>query len=362
MSSSPPRLLVEAVVKLRGGLRRLADLLVPPQLRMFELIAGVGLTQAIHAAARLRVADHLAERPLDAEELGARTGLPAASLHRLLRGLASVGVFALGRDCRFRNNRLSRTLCSGRFASLRDYAGYFGSASNVHAWADLDRTLAGGESAFARVHGMSVWDWFGAHPEERQEFAGAMVALTELFARGIATAYPFAEVRRLCDVGGGIGTLLAAVLARHPHLQGVLFDSAEVVEAAAPFLAQRGGGARVERVAGSFFASVPAGCDAYILKNILHDWDDERALQILANCRRAMQPGHRLLVVEAVVEKDTIDSFGPLSDLQMMVVCDGGRERGRDEFARLFARSGFRLSRILRTASAMSVIEGIAGD
>jgi hypothetical protein len=345
---------------LRGGVRRLANLLVPPQLPMFELIAGVGVTMTIHAAARLRIADHLAERPLDAEELAARTGLPADGLHRLLRALASIGIFTLGCDGRFRNNRLSRTLRSGGLTSLRDYADYFGSAANVHAWADFDRTLASGEPAFPRQHGRSVWDWFAAHPDEERVFADAMAALTGLFGSGIAAAYPFTEVKRLCDVGGGMGTLLASILARHPHLEGVLFDSPEVVAAAAAFLDERGVGGRVERVAGSFFTAVPGGCDAYLLKNILHDWDDERVLAILASCRRAMQPGHRLLVVDAVVEKDTVDSFGPLSDLQMMVVCDGGRERGRQDFSRLYERAGFRLARIFPTPSAMAVIEGIA--
>ena len=358
--SPPPRWLAGTALAVRSGVRRLANLLVPPQLPMFELIAGVGVTSTIHAAARLRLAEHLEERPLDAAELAARTGLPAESLHRLLRGLASIGVFALGRDGRFRNNRLSRTLRSGGPASLRDYADYFGSASNVQAWADLDRTLASGEPAFPRVHGMSVWDWFAAHPEEEQVFAGAMATLTELFGAGVAAAYPFGEVERLCDVGGGIGTLLASVLARHPHLAGVLFDSPEVIAAAGAFLAERGVAERVERIGGSFFATVPPGCDAYLLKNILHDWDDERAARILANCRRAMQPGHRLLVVDAVVEKDTVNNFGPLSDLQMMVVCDGGRERGRSDLERLFERTGFRLARIFPTPTAMAVVEGIA--
>jgi SAM-dependent methyltransferase len=206
---------------------------------------------------------------------------------------------------------------------------------------------------------MTTWEWFDRHPEEQEAFAGTMVGITRLYAPGVASCYPFAEARRLCDVGGGHGDLLAEVLLRHPHLAAVLVDSPGVLATARPFLAARGVLERIELVAGSFFDGVPGGCDVYLLKNILHDWDDERALRILANCRRAMQPGHRLLVVEALVEEGTTRDIGPLSDLQMMVVC-GGRERGAGEYARLFQRAGFRAGRVVPTPGPMSVVEAIA--
>jgi hypothetical protein len=349
------------VLALRRLLLRAADALVPPQLALFDRIIGLGVTQVIHAAARLRLADLLEEQPRTAADLAAATGVDPDTLHRTLRGLVTLGLFALGPEGRFRNNRLSRTLRTGAPGSLRSYALYFGSTSNVEAWADFDRTLKSGGNAFERVHGATVWDWFDAHPDERESFAGAMGELTELYASAVATGYPFGDIRRLCDVGGGRGTLLAEILLRHPHLSGVLLDGAGVLEGAAqPYLAARGVGDRIERIAGSFFAAVPAGCDAYLLKNVLHDWDDERCRVILGNCRQAMAAGARLLVVETVVEFDTVRDLGPLSDLQMMVVCAGGRERSRAEFARLFAECGFRLERVIATASPMSVIEGVA--
>ncbi|HXO21678.1 MAG TPA: methyltransferase [Thermoanaerobaculia bacterium] len=355
----PPRLLARLALLLRRMFLSLADTVVPPQLALFDHISGAGFTQVIHAAARLRIPDLLAERPMTAAELAARAGVDADALHRTLRGLAASGVFSLDAAGRFRNNRLSASLCSGRPGSLRDYAVYFGSASNVLAWADFDRTLETGGEAFARVHGMSVWDWFDAHPDERETFAGAMGSLTELYAAGVAAFYPFAEVKRVCDVGGGRGTLLAEVLLRHPHLAGVLLDSEGVIATARSFLAEKGVADRVELVAGSFFAAVPPGCDAYLLKNVLHDWDDERCRTILGACRRAMRPGNRLLVVETVVEATTTRDLGPLSDLQMMVVCSG-RERGREELAHLYAETGFRLSRVISPPGPMSVVEGIA--
>jgi hypothetical protein len=365
------------VLGLRRLLQRAADALVPPQLALFDRIVGLGATQLIRAAARLRLPDLLEEGPRTAAELAAMAattamtattattataGVDPDALHRTLRGLVAIGLFTLGEDGRFRNNRLSRTLRSGTPGSLRNYALYFGSKSNVEAWADFDRTLESGGNAFERVHGATVWDWFDAHPEERATFAGAMGELTELYASAVATAYPFASVRRLCDVGGGRGTLLAEILLRHPHLSGVLLDGPGVLDTARIYLAAHRVLGRVELVAGSFFEGVPAGSDAYLLKNVLHDWDDARCRVILRNCRQAMVPGARLLVIETVVEVDSVRDLGPLSDLQMMVVCAGGRERSRAEFDRLFRECGFRLERVMATASPMSVLAGVAVD
>jgi hypothetical protein len=281
-------------------------------------------------------------------------------MQRMMRALASVGVFSLRRDGRFANNRLSSGLRADHASGFGDFTRYFGSASNLGAWADFDRTLESGKNAFERIHGMSVWEWFDRHPEERQVFASAMGAMTTLDAPGVARAYPFREVRRVCDVAGSRGALLAEVLAQHRHLDGVLFDNAGVLATAPELLGRRGVADRVELSAGSFFEQVPSGCDAYLLKNILHDWDDQRALTILSNCRRAMQPGGRLLVVELLVERDTTSGIGPFSDVQMMMVCNEGRERGRTDFARLFRDAGFELRRVLPTATLMSIVEGVA--
>jgi hypothetical protein len=356
----PPRFLVAIVLAFRRWLLALADRIVPPQLPLSERATGLGTTHMLGAAARLRLADLLADGPLFAAELATRTGRDADALQRMLRALATVGVFAVERDGRFANNRLSNALRSGPSGTFRDFADYFGSASNVGAWADFDRTLTTGKNAFERVHGMSVWDWFDHNHDERHVFAQAMTSMTALHAPGVARAYPFAEIERVCDVAGSRGTLLAEVLANHPHLRGVLFDNAGVVATARPLFEARGVAERVELASGNFFESVPAGCEAYLLKNILHDWDDERSLVILQNCRRVMQSGHRILVVELVLERDQTTGIGPMSDVQMMTVCGEGRERSRADFARLFERAGFRLQRVLPTATLMSIVEGVA--
>jgi hypothetical protein len=356
----PPRFLINLVLSVRRWLLRLADALVPPQLPLFELATGVSRTQMLSSAARLGIADLLVNGPLEAAELAARTGRDPDAMQRMMRALASIGVFAFRSDGRFANNRLSSALCANHSSGFHDFTRYFGSASNLSAWADFDRTLESGKNAFERVHGMSVWAWFDSHPAERQVFASAMSAMTTLDAPGVARGYPFGEVRRICDVAGSRGALLAEILARHEHLDGVLFDNAGVIATAPEILSQRGVADRVQLTAGSFFERVPPGCDAYLLKNILHDWDDQRALDILSNCRRAMQPGHRLLVVELLVERDTTSGIGPLSDVQMMMVCNEGRERGRADFERLFRGAGFELRRILPTATLMSIVEGVA--
>ncbi len=336
----PPRFVAELILGLRRLLLRAADALVPPQLALFDRIVGVGSTQLLRAAARLRLPDLLEKGPQTAAELAAATGADPDALHRTLRGLATFGVFTLGRDGRFRNNRLSRVLRTGVPGSLRSYALYFGSPANVHAWADFDRTLLSGRNAFQRVHGESIWEWFDAHPEEGETFAAAMGELTELWAAAVARASPFAAARRLCDVGGGRGTQLAEILLRHPQVKGVLLDGAGVLEAARPYLAGRGVLSRVELEEGSFFDGIPGGCDAYLLKNVLHDWDDARCREILGNCRRAMATGARLLVVETVVEPGSVRGLGPL--------------------ARLLGDCGFSLRRVLPTAASMSVVESVA--
>jgi hypothetical protein len=356
----PPRFVVKLVLGIRRRLLRLANAMVPPQLPLFELATGISRTQMLSTAARLRIADLLADGPLDAATLATRTERDSDAMERMMRALATLGVFARRADGRFTNNRLSRALLTGHAATFRDFAEYFGSQSNVDAWGDFDRTLQTGKNAFERVHGMSVWEWFDKNPDERSTFASAMGAMTTLDAPAIARAYPFREVERICDVAGSRGALLAEVLTQHPHLNGVLFDNPAVLTTAPEILRARGVMERVELAPGNFFERVPEGCDAYLLKNILHDWDDARSLTILRNCRRAMQPGHRILVIELMLEHEHPAGVGPLSDVHMMMVCNEGRERSRADFAKLFEAAGFQLRRVVPTATLMSIVEGIA--
>jgi hypothetical protein len=242
---------------------------------------------------------------------------------------------------------------------MREYAEYFASSSNVQSWADAEATVRTGKNAFERVHGMSVWDWFDGHPGERETFAQMMMGITTVDAPTIARLYPWREVERVCDVAGGRGTLLSELLIRHRHLKGVLCDAPGVIESARVLLEGRGVMARVELAAGSIFSHVPAGADAYVLKNVLHDWDDARSLQILQVVRKAMATGARVVICETLTERNDPGSLGVLADVHMMMVCSDGRERGREEYARLLDASGFRAGRVMASPT-VSVVEGVA--
>jgi hypothetical protein len=357
--TAPPGKAVRAALALRRALLRAADKVVPAHRAMFERVVAANGAPVLGELARLGVPDLLAEQPMTAAELAGRTNTNADAMQRSLRAAIVMGIFERLPDGRFTNNRLSNALRSGDVESTRAFATYFGSPANLQAWADYRETLRTGASAFERVHGVSVWDWYDRHPDERETFARAMMGMTLLDAPGIAQAYPFAEVGTLCDVGGGRGTLLSELLLHHPKLRAKLCDMPGVLESAKELLGKRGVVDRVELVPGSFFESVPKGADAYLLKNILHDWDDERAVKILKTCRDAMLPQNRLLVVELLVE-DGSEDFRNLVDLQMMVSTVGGRERSRTDFERLFGATGFQISRTFPTPTGMSVIEALA--
>jgi len=355
----PPPLLQRFGLWLHRILRAASDAVVPPQLALFERSFGAGTTQLLGLVARHRIADLLVEGPLPAAELARLTGLHPDLLHRVLRALASGGVFRLRDDGRFEHSRLSRALCSSQLQRTREWCEYFASGSNVASWSALEETARTGRSAFRWVQGTSVWEWFETHPEERETFAQAMMGITVSQAPLVAGLYPFQELTTICDVGGGRGALLSELLIRHPHLQGVLVDGQGVLDSAQALLHRRGVSARVRCVAGSFFEQLPPGADAYLLKNVLHDWDDARCRQLLGVCRAAMAPGQRLLVIETVTEPNETRGFGPLSDVQMGVVCEEGRERGEREYLSLLEQSGFRPGRVFGSP-VVSVLEGVA--
>ena len=328
---APPGVAVRGLLALRKALIRAADAVVPAQLAVLDRVTATAGSHLVTELARLRIADLLAQRPLTAVEIAKKTETDPGAMLRAMRCAVSMGFFERDPRGRYANNRMSSALRTDDPYSVRSLAEYFGSASNMRAWGDFSETLRTGKNAFERVHGKTVWEWFDEHPAERETFANTMMTMTLVAAPGIAATYPFADIRRLCDVGGGRGTLLSEILVRHPHLRAVLCDNAGVLESARELLTARGVIGRVELVPGSFFDAVPKGCDAYVMKNILHDWDDERCGAILRNCRSVMEPGSRLLVVEAIVE-ETSEDYGALADLHMMVVCCDGRERGLADF------------------------------
>jgi hypothetical protein len=324
-----------------------------------RLVNGYQVTQAIHVAATLGIADLLRDGPRGSSELAAETSVHAPSLHRVLRALGALGVLREEDDGRFSLTEIGDCLRADAREPVGGWAAYVGLPSHFAAWANLLHAVRTGENAFGSVHGSTVWEYRARHPEDGAIFDQAMTDTTYRANRHLLEAYDFARFGSVVDVGGGHGALLAALLRAHPQLRGVVFDQPHVVAGAPAVLEAAGVADRCDVVGGSFFDAVPAGADAYLLKAILHDWDDEDAARILRSCRDAIAGDGALLVVERELGGPNENPDGKLSDLNMMVG-PGGRERTREEFADLLAAGGFALQRTVGTAIGLSVFEGRA--
>ena len=359
MPPAPPPRAVDAALALRSALLRAADALLPSTAVAWQRTMGIGRTQVIGAVAELGVADELGSGPLTAAELAPRVGADADALHRLLRAAAVEGFVRLDRRGRFRLTRLGRTLRSDSADSIRPWARYMNLESTRAAWGDLTESVRTGGAAFPRVHGTSVWDWFAKHPEEERLFAAAMRSMTEFEAPSLTAAPVWPEQGTVCDVAGGAGTLLAAILAERPGLRGVLVETPGVLTEAESYLEKRGLRDRVELVEGDLFGEIEAEADLYVLKNILHDWDDATGAKILANVRAAMRPGARLLLAEQLQERNEPHPFASITDLQMLTQCDDGRERSPSELQALLSGAGFTPGRVERSGIS-ALVEGVA--
>jgi SAM-dependent methyltransferase len=327
---------------------------------LMELILGFQVSHAIHVAATLGVADLLASGPMTSAALATATQTHPQALYRLLRALAAVGVLNEDAERGFALTPVGAHLRSDIAGSCAPMAELMGLRSFWAAWGDLAYAVRTGNTAFDHVHGRGVWEYRAQHPEEAELFDRAMAARSEQSIDAVLAAGDFGRFAHVVDVGGGDGTLLARILAANPHARGTLFDQPPTAARAGPLLASLGLAERCRAVGGNFFVAVPDGGDAYVLKNILHDWDDTAAGGILASCRRAMRPGARLIVLEHVVGPPNAAARGKLLDLHMLVM-NGGRERSRDEFAALLHQAGFRLA-VTPTSAPLSVIEGMAED
>ena len=319
------------------------------------------MSQAIYVVATLGIADLLKDGPRGNDELARATETHAATLYRVLRFLAGVGLFREVGPRRFALTTLGAGLRSDLPGSISAMALMLLDPSNWQPWGQLLHSVRTGETAFRHVHGLDYFDYQAAHPDVAATFNAAMTSTTARSGTAITEAYDFSGIRRLVDVGGGHGLLLATVLQAYPAMRGVLFDRPEVVVGAAAVLEEAGVADRCEIVGGNFFADVPPGGDAYMLRQIIHDWDDARAAAILANCRRAMQEPGRLLVVERRIAPDYRQALPELHvDLEMLVNV-GGLQRTDAEYGTLFAATGFRLTKIvpLGDAAQFSVFEGV---
>lgn len=329
---------------------------VPPDAILMQMLFGALMQRSIGVAAKLGIADLLAAKPQTATELAARTKTHAPSLYRVLRTLASAGIFAEQAEQEFELTPIAELLQSGGPNSMRDFAIMMDEDWIWSAWGELMYSVETGGVAHEKVQGMSSFEFFEQNTEAGKVFNRAMTNLSLTVIPAIVGTYNFSSVSRLVDIAGGHGLLLAGVLKANPHVRGVLFDLPFVIAGAGELLEKEGVSGRVELTSGDFFESVPAGADAYIMKHIIHDWDDERSIRILQNIRSAMNEKGKVLIVEMVVPEGNVPSPSKALDLLMLVM--EGRERTEDEYKRLLEASGFRLTRIIPTKSPYSVIEG----
>jgi len=331
-----------------------------PPLDAQRLMSGFRAYQMVVAACRLRLPDLLADGPRSAQDLAEETGTLAGPLQRVLRGLAVWRVFVETPDGKFGPTSLSDTFRSDK-PGLRNMTIML-SEEGYQAWGDLMYSLRTGKSAYEHMYGKSHFERIGEDPELAEHFNAAMVEFSGRVAGTFAAVYDFTEVRTVVDVGGGNGAILMAVLQAHAAMRGILFDLAQGLAGAADKLAAGGVADRVTLHEGSFFEAVPSGADIYVLKSIVHDWDDERALAILQNCGRAMHRSSRLVMLERKLPErieNPDDAFTTvIGDVHMMVVL-GGKERTTNQYRDLLTQAGLRMTSEIPIEADITAFEAV---
>ena len=330
-----------------------------PSQSLLELLHGNWATQALCAAAELKLADLLIEGPKSSEELATSTHVHAGSLHRLLRALTTIDVVRELSDSRFEITETGRLLADNTPGSLRHWVIWWG--HNLWpVWGNLMFSIKTGRSARTLLTGSEGFGHLERDPATAEVFNKAMAELTTLAAADVVGAYDFTGFRQIVDVGGGHGQLLAAILRASPSTRGILFDLPHAIDGATRHLHDTGLSDRAQCVAGDFFEAVPGGCDAYVLKSVIHDWDDQRARLILNNCRRAMPDNSRLILVERVMptrlEPSVEHRALARTDLSMLVALGAG-ERSEADFRALLSSAGFEMGRLITTEMAYSLID-----
>ena len=321
-----------------------------------QMITGYWISQAIYAAAKFSIADHLNDGPKSVEELATASSTNPDALYRLLRALASVGIFAEGESCRFSLTPLAEPLRSDVPGSKRALALMSGD-EQFQTWAQIDYSIRTGKIAFDKVFGKPIFDYLGEHPDKARIFDAAMVGIHGRESSAILDAYDLSGIGVIADIGGGNGSQITEVLKKYPQMNGVLFDLPHVIERAKERIQASGLQDRCRLVPGSFFDAVPEGADAYVLRHIIHDWDEDKCLAILRSCHRAMSPNSKLLVIESVIPPGNEPFHGKFLDLVMLLI-PGGKERTQEEYRHLFVQAGFEVTQIVPTGTEVSIIEG----
>jgi O-methyltransferase domain len=334
---------------------------MPAEAALWDYIAGMQRTRLAGVLVTSGLADAIGTGRRDARELATELGLSEQVTMRVLGAAAASRLVHLDRDGGARLARLGAPLRRDHPRSIASWAAYQASAVNADAYGELDAQIRGGEqpSGHRRAHGNSIWEYFSQHPEEGARFGEAMRQLTTVDLAALSRAYPWPREGVICDVGGGIGTLLAAILRRRPGASGILLDAPEVLAKAEPFLETEGLIKRVARKPGDLFGEIDAQADVYLLKWILHDWSDEACAEILGKVARAMRPGARVVAIDLHLEACRPNAVSSVADLLMLVTCEGGRERSPQEVQEMMRVAGLAPGRV-RHAGLHMLVEGLA--
>lgn len=354
----PPLFVIKATIGLRNFLLKTAEKMLPASYVMLEEASKIWKVKAIEIAANLNIAEHLKDGPQKIEKLAALTDSDASALYRVLRALAGEGIFKELPGRVFKNTRLSKAI-SGQKESIKYFAMHHIGETNWQLTGDMHYCVRTGKNAFDHKFSTSPFEYLEKHPEENTIFNKAMTETAELSGSIMVDSYPFGQYKTIVDIGGGQGLLLAQILIENPDSVGVLVDQPHVVNTAMVNLKRNKIEDRCTIVPGSFFEKIPGNGDLYIMKNILHDWDDEVSVRILKNICNYMPEHSRLLIIETIIKADNKPSFGKFIDLQMLIGTQGGKERTREEFGVLLNDSGFRLNRIKENATPFSFIEAV---
>jgi len=325
---------------------------------VLQVVTGYMASAVLHPILKLGVPDLLAKGPRTVAELAQATGAHEDTLYRVMRTLSGVGLFEEAAPHRFALTAAGAFLRSDVPGSVRDLAVFICDPFHFRMYAEMMHSVMTGKSAAEKFLGMPMFEYLPRDPELSESFNRAMTGFSAAVIPAVLKTFDFSGIDVLVDVAGGHGEVLGSILKQHPQMRGVLFDLDHVIAGAVPHLQQMGVKARCDAVAGNFFTSVPAGGDAYIMKHIIHDWDDDRASALLGNIRRALdgKPNGRVLLIEAVIQPGNEPDVMKMIDMEMLAA-PGGRERTVDEFKALFARSGFELTRIVPNESPLALIE-----
>jgi O-methyltransferase domain/Dimerisation domain len=329
-----------------------------PQGQLIQMATAHWVSRFLYVAARMNLADQLAERSKTAEELAQSMGTAVSSLYRFMRTLASLGIFTEDSGHRFSLTRLGEALRTGTPGSVRASVLTLAGEIFTQALDHLHYSVQTGKTSFDKVFGVPLFDWLANHPAEASMFSETMVGLHGAEPPAVAAAYDFSEFATVIDVGGATGNLLTTILGRYPMPRGILFDLPHVVADAPELISERGLVNRIKIESGSFFENVPSGGDVYLLSHIIHDWSEAQCLAILRNCRRAMQSDSRLLLIEMVLPTGNAPHLGKMLDIIMLAI-PGGQERTEPEYRALLDKAGFRLKQVVPTESAVSVVEAV---